>query len=185
MNRIYNKKKKYIFFSAFALLLFGTTVAFAAISTNLSIGGTINRYGGTWNIYFSNVSASSNSTSAVSHSAKISDADPTTLHISCSFTEGSFYDKITYIITVKNDSDFDAKLASWSTNELASGSELTNNVGIEGTLLYADGSFLNEGDILKAGESVDLELSLNMFFDFNIEEDLFSDFTVSVEYVQA
>ena len=179
-----------MFFSAFALLLFGSTVAFAAISTKLSIGGTINRYGGTWNIYFSNVSASSNSTSAISHSAKISETNPTTLYISCSFTEGgstsgNYYETITYIITVKNDSDFDAKLSSWNTSDIVTGSEMINN-GIEGFLSYADGSYLEVGDILAKGETVDLELKFYIVnTSIDIDEDKFFNFNVSVEYVQA
>lgn len=188
MNRMHNKKIKYIFFSAIALLLFGTTVAFAALSTKLIIGGTINRYGGTWNIYFSNVSASSNTTNVESYSANISKTNPTTLNVSCSFTEGSNgiadFDAITYIITVKNDGSLDAKLASWNISDVETGSEITTNIGIVGLLRYADGSSLNVGDILKSGESVNLEFELRSLGNIDIEEDTFFDFSVSVQYVQ-
>lgn len=191
MNRMHDKKKKYMFFSAFFLSLFGMTVVYAALSTNLSIGGTIDRHGGNWNIYFSNVSASSNSTSAVSHSAKISEINPTSLSISCSFVEGggtsnNYYDEITYIITVKNDSDFDAKLSSWNLGDIVTGSEM-HIYGVEGWLRYADQRELSVGDILPKGSSVDLELELLTWKDngVDIDEDKFFNFNVSVEYVQA
>ena len=187
MNRIHSKKIKYMIISAIALLVFGTTVAFATLSKTLNITGAIDRIGGTWEIYFSNISATTNSPTAKSHSAVISETDRSKINISASFTEPG--DCVTYDFTITNGGTVDAILQMYEVGNIVADSGNTAgdiSSSFSSNLIYKDnGNNLMAGiDKLPKETSEDVELEICYNGQHAITEDQFFSFEAKIQYIQ-
>ena len=85
MKRDSKRKINYLVVSIFVLVIFATTVAYAAVTQRLTVSGEVNRKGGTWNIYMSNPVLYQKTGSAGSSELEL--VDSTTLHVSAYLTE--------------------------------------------------------------------------------------------------
>lgn len=184
MDRLRNKKIKYIVFSCISLLVFITTVVYAAISSNFSVSGSVNKKGNTWNIKFTNLDIDSVTGSAKSESAKVvqTDSGVDMINVSASLTQPG--DSVTYTFTVNNAGTLDAKLSSYDVSDFMTGSNL-QNAFIIGSLTYADGSDLSIGDVLSHGASANLKVTLRYTGSSPISDnDLFFSFNLTLTYTQ-
>ena len=168
--------------SAFALVTFASTVAYAALSQQLLISGNINKKGGTWNIYLSNPTVYQTTGSAVSEDLELVDA--TTLSISASLTEPG--DSVTYTFTVNNGGTLNAQLYSYGLENASEFTALANQYNISYTLTYSDGSALSPGtDFLLSKQSVVMKLT----FRYNgtqalTDDDVFLSMRMKLMYIQ-
>lgn len=162
------------------LLLLFLTIGFAYLSTNLSINGTANFKGNTWDIHFANVLVSSDSVTA----------DQPTLTNGA--TELSFNvnlqkpgDKYEFTVDVVNAGTIDAMIDTINRTTLTG--EAANYAELSFT--YANGREIKKRDLLEYNSSKTIKVIVS--FKENIdEEDLPStdkgiDVELEIEYVQA
>lgn len=178
--RINNKKKKYLIISVFAILLFSTTVAFAALSGTLIVSGNVNKKGGTWNVGIDNPTVYEEVGSGKSQVVAVTDS--TTLNMSVSLTQPG--DSVTYTFDVVNNGTLNAQLYSWYfSDEFES---FAAQYDVEATLTYADGTALkSKEDILKPSEKSTMKLKFKYVGSQSVaDDDIFTEISIKLVYSQ-
>lgn len=149
--------------------LIGLTVAYALLTQQLKIESTATVKAGTWDIHFENLSSSLTGKAAL--------ADTNQLAISSNSTtiSGSVGvlsvpgDSIVYTFDIVNKGNIPAILSAapvistptcTSTDTVSATNICTNDLVY--TLTYADGSQINNGDTLAAGETKKAKLTLSL-----------------------
>ena len=158
-------KVQNIILGVLAVGLIGLTVAYALLTQQLKIESTATVKAGTWDIHFENLSSSLTGKAAL--------ADTNQLAISSNSTtiSGSVGvlsvpgDSIVYTFDIVNKGNIPAILSaapviSTSTDTVSATNICTNDLVY--TLTYADGSQINNGDTLAAGETKKAKLTLSL-----------------------
>ncbi len=152
------RKIKTIAVIALIVAVFGLTVAFAALSTTLSINGSAKVNAGSWEIYFDNLS----SASINGYASVITDPE-----ISSSKTEIEDYkvvltspgDSVSYTFDVVNNGTISAKIDSLTktspTCESLAYPEVTSDAEIVCSNLVYTLTYLDTGDEVKVGDTLD------------------------------
>ena len=160
------------------VVIAGLTVAFAALSTTLNINGTAYLDAAKWGIRFENLSSPTKIGSAnVTGTAKIEEtnaASITSMNVGLSIPG----DKVTYTVDLANKGTINAKIDNIEKTQLTSEQQryLTFKVTDK------DGREVSEGDILSAGETKNLTITIEFIKDL-IKEDLpTSTSTISLSY---
>ena len=160
------------------IVVAGLTVAFAALSTTLNINGTAYLDAAKWGIRFENLSSPTKIGSAnVTGTAKIEEskaAEITDINVSLS-TPG---DKITYTVNLVNKGTINAKIDNIEKTVLTSEQQkyLTFKVTDK------DGREVSEGDILSAGETRNLTITIEFIKDLTKEDLPKQTSTISLSY---
>ena len=142
---------KSIILVSLGIVLFGMTVAFAALQTNLNIGGTVQTTAVEWNIHFSNFAQYSVTGSASGPSAETLLSNTTATSISnLAISLPKPGDSITYKFKIVNSGTINAKLNSYSAgwtcdtgkdcSHITYSLTCTNNATVQDSILYASNS---------------------------------------------
>ena len=112
-----NSNKKNIALAVLGVILLGMTIAYAALQTNLSIGGSVNVPAVSWNVHFANFekgtvtgSATGPSASELTSGGHLTATSISNLNISLPRPG----DSITYTWDIVNEGSIEAKLNSYS-----------------------------------------------------------------------
>ena len=160
------------------IVVAGLTVAFAALSTTLNINGTAYLDAAKWGIKFENLSSPTKIGSATTTgAAKIEEAKSasiTGINVSLS-TPG---DKVTYTVDLVNEGTINAKIDNIEKTVLTSEQQryLTFKVTDK------NGNEVSEGDILSAGETRNLTITIEFIKDLTKEDLPTSTSTISLSY---
>ena len=160
------------------IVIAGLTIAFAALSTTLNINGTAYLDASKWGIRFENLSSPTKIGSATTTgTAKIEEtkaAEITDMNVSLS-TPG---DKVTYTVDLVNKGTINAKIDNIEKTVLTQEQQryLTFKVTDK------DGREVSEGDILSAGETRSLTITIEFIKDLTKEDLPASTSTISLSY---
>ncbi len=160
------------------IVIMGLTIAFAALSATLNINGTAYLDAAKWGIKFENLSEPvSVGTATTTGTAKIEEAksaEITGINVSLS-TPG---DKVVYTVDLVNEGTINAKIDKIEKTELTSEQQryLTFKVTDK------DGREVSEGDILSAGETRNLTITIEFIKDLTKEDLPTSTSTISLSY---
>ena len=160
------------------IVVAGLTVAFAALSTTLNINGTAYLDAAKWGIRFENLSSPTKMGSATTTgTAKIEEtkaAEITGINVGLS-TPG---DKVTYTVDLVNKGTINAKIDNIEKTVLTSEQQryLTFKV------TDRDGREVSEGDILSAGETKNLTITIEFIKDLTKEDLPKQTSTISLSY---
>ena len=160
------------------IVIAGLTIAFAALSTTLNINGTAYLDASKWGIRFENLSSPTKIGSATTTgTAKIEEsksAEITAINVSLS-TPG---DKVTYTVDLVNKGTINAKIDNLEKTVLTQEQQryLTFKVTDK------DGREVSEGDILSAGETRSLTITIEFIKDLTKEDLPASTSTISLSY---
>ena len=147
-------KRKVIMFGLMAAVLF-TSVAYAVLQTTLSITGTVTKKGGSWNIYFANVSTPTLTGKAEMAKPSLNGSN-TDLTFSTTLYQPA--DQAVFTVDVVNDGSLDAVLSS---EPILDGLNAAEAEDIIYTVVYADtGKALAQNDSLKAKETKTLKVTI-------------------------
>ena len=160
------------------IVVAGLTVAFAALSTTLNINGTAYLDAAKWGIKFENLSSPTKIGSATTTgTAKIEEAKSasiTGMNVGLS-TPG---DKVTYTVDLVNEGTINAKIDNIEKTVLTSEQQryLTFKVTDK------NGNEVSEGDVLSAGETRNLTITIEFIKDLTKEDLPTSTSTISLSY---
>ena len=160
------------------IVVAGLTIAFAALSTTLNINGTAYLDAAKWGIRFENLSSPTKIGSATTTgTAKIEEtkaAEITGINVSLS-TPG---DKVTYTVDLVNKGTINAKIDNIEKTVLTSEQQryLTFKVTDK------NGKEVSEGDILSAGETRNLTITIEFIKDLTKEDLPTNASTISLSY---
>ena len=160
------------------IVFMGLTIAFAALSTTLNINGTAYLDAAKWGIRFENLSSPTKIGSATTTgTAKIEEtksAEITGINVSLS-TPG---DKVTYTVDLVNKGTINAKIDNIEKTVLTSEQQryLTFKVTDK------NGKEVSEGDILSAGETKKLTITIEFIKDLTKEDLPKQTITISLSY---
>ena len=160
------------------IVVAGLTIAFAALSTTLNINGTAYLDAAKWGIKFKNLSEPVKvGTATTTGTAKIEEtksAEITDINVSLS-TPG---DKVTYTVDLVNEGTINVKIDNIEKTVLTSEQQkyLTFKVTDK------SGNEVSEGDILSAGETRNLTITIEFIKDLTKEDLPTSTSTISLSY---
>mgnify|MGYP002544148997 CR=1 FL=1 len=160
------------------IVIAGLTIAFAALSTTLNINGTAYLDAAKWGIRFENLSRPTKIGSATTTgTAKIEEtkaAEITDMNVNLS-TPG---DKVTYTVDLVNEGTINAKIDNIEKTVLTSEQQrfLTFKVTDK------DGREVSEGDLLSAGETKNLTITIEFIKDLTKEDLPKQTSTISLSY---
>ena len=160
------RRIKMLSLSAVIVAVLGLTVAFAALSTTLNINGTAYLDAAKWGIRFENLSSPTKIGSATTTgTAKIEEtksAEITGINVGLS-TPG---DKIVYTVDLVNNGTINAKIDNIEKTQLTSEQQryLTFKVTDQ------NGYEIKQGDILSAGETKKLTITIEFIKDLTKED---------------
>lgn len=153
-----NEKIKSYVIAFLLLILVGVGVGYAAIFTTLKITGTSTIQNNNWGIAFSNVSVTEGSVTATK-AAAVTGSTLIDYEISLALP-GDFYE---FTTVVRNTGTIDAKVENLPT---LTGVSSDQDVYVNYTITYADGSEINKNDVLAAEQTATIKVRVE--FDKNI-----------------
>ena len=160
------------------IVIAGLTIAFAALSATLNINGTAYLDAAKWGIKFENLSESVKvGTATTTGTAKIEEtkaAEITGMNVSLS-TPG---DKVTYTVDLVNEGTINAKIDNIEKTVLTSEQQKYLTFKITDK----SGNEVSEGDILSAGETKKLIITIEFIKDLTKEDLPTSTSTISLSY---
>ncbi len=167
----------------YIILALFISIGFAYLSTNLNINGTSMFKSSSWNIYFDNIEVDSSSVELQSGDiAPTISNDKLTVSYQVTCNKPGEYYK--FNIDVVNDGSLNAKIDSISIPQIPEGYE--NN--IEFSLKYLDGTTVEEGNVLLAGEKTTFVITTKNRDDISadqlISEAITLPMSVSISYTQ-
>ncbi len=176
------KSKRKYYLLLIILLLLIISVGYSLVSSNILINGTTNIRRSEWNVHFSSINVTSGSELTVI---------PPTLNdkgtiINFSINLDKVDDVYELVAEVYNEGTIDAKVTSCTKLGLSQEQEQYVNYSIT----YLDGSAINEGDILRAGDKVKVKVRVNYIQLLPINEadltDLYETVNLAfrVDYIQ-
>lgn len=185
MNKIKEKeernKKNYVIFLIIILLLFIST-GYSLVSSNLVINGVTNIRRSEWNVHFSNVN--------VTNGNELTVVPPTINNtgtiVNFSVNLDNVDDKYEFVVEVYNEGTIDAKVLDCVKIGLTQEQEQYVNYNVT----YLDGSSINEGDVLNAGEKKKIKVSVEYLQLMPLNEnDLTNNYEVAnlsykIDYIQ-
>ena len=160
------------------IVVAGLTIAFAALSTTLNINGTAYLDAAKWGIKFENLSSptkiGSATTTGTAEIEESKSAEITGINVSLS-TPG---DKVTYTVDLVNKGTINAKIDNIKKTVLTQEQQryLTFKVTDQ------NGKEVSEGDILSAGETRSLTITIEFIKDLTKEDLPTSTSTISLSY---
>ena len=139
---------KSIALAVLGVILLGMTIAYAALQTNLNIGGTVNTPAVEWDVHFANFAEGTKNGSASGPSAATIEENTTATSISnLAISLPKPGDSISYTFKIVNNGTIDAKLnnysAGWTCDAGKDCSNITynltcgNNATSQNSILYA------------------------------------------------
>ena len=172
------KKTKVLVMVILLIVVAGLTVAFAALSATLNINGTAYLDAAKWGIKFENLSepvkTGDASTSGTAKVEETKSAEITGINVSLS-TPG---DKVTYTVDLVNKGTINAKIDKIEKTELTSEQQKYLTFKITDK----EGKEVSEGDILSAGETRNLIITIEFIKDLTKEDLPTSTSTISLSY---
>ena len=185
MNKIKEKeernKKNYVIFLIIILLLF-ISIGYSLVSSNLVINGVTNIRRSEWNVHFSNVN--------VTNGSELTVVPPTINNtgtiVNFSVNLDNVDDKYEFVVEVYNEGTIDAKVLDCVKIGLTQEQEQYVNYNVT----YLDGSSINEGDVLNAGEKKKIKVSVEYLQLMPINEDDLTDMyevanlSYKIDYIQ-
>ena len=162
-----NKKTLYSFVAlALVLSVIGISVGFAAMSTQLDLNGTASVVPATWKIKFNNLSSPAITGGATVVTAPTITSDTHIGNYEVQLSKPG--DQVVYTFDIQNTGSIDAELSTYTfatptitgTGTSAAADETTVRSNLVYSLTYADGSAINVNDVLNAGDTVSLKLTV-------------------------
>ena len=157
------RKIKVLAIAALIITILGLTVAFAALSQNLTINGAATLDAAKWGIKFENLSSGEASADAtINDTAVIADDLVTINNIDVSLSTPG--DSVTYTVDLVNEGTINAEIYSIETPTLTEEQERYINF----TVTYDDGKEVKQGDILE--QSSRKNITIKIEFDKDITD---------------
>ena len=129
------------------LLIIGViTVGYATLQTVLNINGTANIGGATWNIHFENIQETTE-TNVTASTAPVA-VGTSTINLSYSVSLVKPGDKYEFTADIVNSGSINAKLSDLTLTGVPNGMDYVSY-----TVTYADGSAIDEDDVINANAS--------------------------------
>lgn len=180
MKRKSKKNSSYLI-ALLLLLLVGTGIGYAAISTTLNINGKSTIGKATWDVHFENLSVSQGSVTATKAAAI--DAGKTNISYEVTLnTPGEYYE---FTVDVANDGSIPAKVSALPT---LGGITSADDVYLNYKVTYKDGSPISADDVLAVNGTASYKVRIE--FDENITSSQLPtagkslDLTFAVNYAQ-
>lgn len=186
MEEIEKKKTKIdsliIFILAFFLII-SVSVGYAVVSTNLKINGSSNLRRNEWNIHYANLNTVTGANLVVT--APHYDSSGTIIDFKINLdNEDDLYE---FTVDIVNEGTIDAKV----NNLVKTGITAEQEEYLEYDLTYNDGSSINTGDLLRAGETKKVKVKVKYVKLLPIDENNLVnareeiDLSFILDYVQA
>ena len=157
-----NKINRKVLVIIVLIAAFGIGIGYAAINRTLTISGTSGIRNNSWDVHFENVQVATGSVSATIPAAIGTGSTSVNYEISLGIP-GDFYE---FTVDVKNDGTFPAKLSG---NPVLSGVSTAQDIYINYTVTYSDGTTIKANDELDAGALKTLKVRVE--FDRTISEE--------------
>ena len=179
------RKIKTLSLVALIVAVLGLTVAFAALSQQLTISGTARVNTAEWSIHFANLGeAQITGTAKENATPNLSDTSITGLDVSV-MKPG---DKIVYTFDIVNDGTINAKISSFTNFALKEGSEALSDKITYG-IYYDDDTPINQNDTLNQGDTkhakIVVEYNEEATEVFDTQMTIFENANATINYVQA
>ncbi len=170
------------------ITLFGVTLGYAYLNTELQINGTTNVSSASWNVYFNNVQFGSNNVTTVTTPATIS-TGKTEVSFNVDFKEpGDTYE---FTVDAVNDGSIDAMISTFSKGVYAANgtTEKTLPDYLEYSVTYSDGIDIANKHLLESGKTETYKVRVHYKEDITSSQLPSTDdnymFKFSVTYAQA
>lgn len=177
-----NKKKKGLSILLLIVLLVGITVGFSVLSSTLNINGTSTIKVPGWDVHFANVNVTSGSVNATNPPSIASGELAINYSVGLE-NPGDYYE---FTVDVVNNGTMDAVLNAAPT---LTGVSAAQDVYFNYTLTYSNGSAVNQGDLIRAGNSRTIKVRVEIDPSINQSQLPTSaqvlNLTAALEYVQA
>lgn len=160
------KNGKNLIIIALFVIVICMSVGFAFLSTTLNINGNATVKANSWDIHFENLEVTDGSVTgeSVVEAATIDTASTTMINYSIVLNEpGEFYE---FTVDVVNDGSLDAKVSVAPT---ISGVSSDQDVYVNYTVTYEDGTEIAANDVLNAGDTATYKVRVE--YDKNISSD--------------
>lgn len=164
------------------LLILGISIGYAALTANLNINGTSTIGKASWDVHFENLQKNEGNVTATTEAAI--DENKMTIDYTVDLAEpGDFYE---FTVDVKNGGTLDAKLSDLPT---MTGVSTEQDVYVNYTATYADGTPVKAGDVLAKKESKTIKVRVE--YDRTITADQLPEaeqslaLAYSMNYIQA
>ena len=168
------------YFIPILILVIGISIGYAYLSSTLRIGGRTTMPGMGWDVHFENAQEDSDSVAAVTPISL--QRDNTKLNFNTMLKVPG--EKYSFTVDVVNKGTIDAMVDEI----LLTGLSINQSKISEFTVSYLDGTEITKNDLLKAGDSEKIRVSLK-YLDITKEllnsEDEEMDLSVSIKYIQA
>ncbi len=146
------------------LLIIGViTVGYATLQTVLNINGTANIGGATWNIHFENIEETTETNVIASTSPTA--VGTSTINLSYSVNLVKPGDMYQFTADIVNSGSIDAKLSGLVLSNLPTGMDY-----ITYTVTYADGSPIEDDDVIPANNNNSRKILVTVEFDRDLAE---------------
>ncbi len=187
------KQAKILAVIAITLAIGGLSIGFAAFSQTLTINGSATVQASNWDVHFQSISGPTLTGTATQVTAPTVDAS-TTVISAYDVTFVTPGDSVSYDAVIINDGTFDAEVSSISVGAPTcspAGDSATNVcANVTHTITYADGSAITADDLLAAGDTVTVRITLTYAADTTSAELPTEDVTVgglasTISYAQA
>lgn len=140
---------------AICIAVVALSIGYSALSSVLTINGSTNVKGNTWDVHFENLTKPTKANSGLVGSATESSSTLTTTSLTFSANLSLPGDSITYLWDVTNAGTIDAKLDSAPT---LTGLDTATAANVSYVFTYSDGTAVAANDTLAKGETKHLKL---------------------------
>ena len=184
---MYNDRKKTLLLIALGFVIVFISIAYAALATNLSIGGTANTPSVDWDIHFLNFSSSStpvNTTLGETNTGEIKSV--TTSGTSITGLKAELKkpgDSIVYTFDIKNFGSISANLDSFSTNITCQNNNC-NHATYSVVCLDSSNNTFTQNETLNPNAVLNCTLTLKFKDDATIEDDVSADISANWSFSQ-
>ena len=185
---MFKEKKRNLVLILLIVFLIGITVAYATLSTNLNISGTIGVSQQNWDIHFTNFSTADKPSLTTSGETNTGDiVSVSTSNTSIDSLKAELKkpgDSIVYSFQVKNFGTIPAKLSTFNKSIVCTSDANCSYATYTVICLDGNNSTVNENYILQPNSQINCKLTLKYKDDANISDDVSATISANWNFTQ-